>query len=545
MKSLRTKITFITMCVVSLAIIVVSSLSVFFIRNTEHRKSDQLLLLLSETGKKNLDYYFNSIQKSVDKVSQYANSNLYGTDDESLEEQSEKLKPYFEDVSSRTNGVLTYYYRIDPEISENVKGFWFTNVDGKGFEEHEVTDITLYDTKDTTKLVWFTVPKNEKKAIWIAPYITENLNKRVLSYNEPIFYRGRFIGVIGIEIDYDRIADQVDGFKLFGNGYAFLSDDKGNLFFHPHIDVTNLSEGETVDAPKGLISENTFITYTYEGVKKEAAWLPLSNGMRLYVTVPVSEMEGDWQRLIINIIIVSLEVLVVSTLFIMLYTRRISKPLKDLTMAAERVENGNYDYTLKYDRNDELGRLTRTFKNLSSRMKENITNLNKQVFVDSLTQVKNKAAFIEYTNNLQKKLEKEDEINFSIGIFDCNDLKKINDLYGHDKGDIYLKTASHAIYSSFQHSPVFRTGGDEFAIILENDDYLNKELLVKKFEKAVIRINTGTEVVWEQVNIAFGITDYDKTCDRNVDEVIRRADKLMYENKRLKKSNQDNKGGQL
>ena len=291
MKTLRAKITSITIFIVAISVLVVASISVFFIRNTEHRKSDQLLLLLSETGKTNLDYYFGSVQKSVGKVSEYASSNITGVDDVSLEKHVEDMKSYFDLVASKTNGVLTYYYRIDPEVSSNVKGFWYTDIDGSGFVEHEVTDISQYDTKDTTKLVWFTIPKNLKKAIWIHPYVTENLDKRVISYNEPIYYRGIFIGVIGIEIDYTVMAEQVNSIKLFSNGYAFLSDDNGNIFYHPHIDVTKLNQDEKINIPDELTSQSTFITYTYEGIEKEATWLPLKNGMRINVTVPVSEME--------------------------------------------------------------------------------------------------------------------------------------------------------------------------------------------------------------------------------------------------------------
>ena len=57
-----------TTCITVIAVVVVTVLSVVFIRNTEHRKSDQLLLLLCETGERNLDYYFNSVEKSVRKV---------------------------------------------------------------------------------------------------------------------------------------------------------------------------------------------------------------------------------------------------------------------------------------------------------------------------------------------------------------------------------------------------------------------------------------------------------------------------------------------
>lgn len=317
MQSLRTKITLMTVCVVSFAVTVVTLLSAVFIQRTEHHKSDQLLLLLCETGEKNLDYYFNSVQKSVGRVASYTEADLDGLSDEQLASHVDRVRDYFDEMANKTNGVLTYYYRIDPEVSETVEGFWYTDMDGEGFVEHEVTDITQYDTEDTSKLVWFTVPKHERKAIWLPPYITDNLDVRVISYNAPIVWRDQFVGVVGIEIEYSAMAEQIDSIRLYGNGYAFLSDEDGNLFYHPHIDVAQLTEEAILAVPKGLVSDSTFYTYTYNGVDKEAAWLPLSNGMRLNVCVPVSEMEGDWQRLVWNILIAAAGVLIACCLFTM------------------------------------------------------------------------------------------------------------------------------------------------------------------------------------------------------------------------------------
>ena len=214
MRSLRTKITIMTLFVVIFAVVVVTTLSVFFIRKTEHRKSDQLLLLLCDTGEKNLEYYFGSVQRSVEKVAAFVEADLDGIGDENLARHMDNVRMYFDQMAYKTNGVLTYYYRIDPSISDSVKGFWYTNLDGEGFAEHEVTDITLYDTSDTSSLVWFTVPKYENKPIWLPPYITDNLDIRVISYNVPIQWRGQFIGVVGIEIDYSTMAEQVDNKTL-------------------------------------------------------------------------------------------------------------------------------------------------------------------------------------------------------------------------------------------------------------------------------------------------------------------------------------------
>ena len=328
----------------------------------------------------------------------------------------------------------------------------------------------------------------------------------------------------------------IDNIRLYDNGYAFLNDSDGTLFYHPRIDVATLTEETTPEVSEGLIDPNTFVTYKLNGVQREAAWLPLSNGMRLNVSVPVSEAEGDWKLLILNILIVAIEVLIAASLFTMYYTKRIVKPLKQLTEAAEQTDRGNYDYILEYDRDDELGKLTSTFKRLSSHMKEHISSLNQQVFVDSLTNVKNKGAFSDFTDDLQCRINAGDsELEFAIGMFDCDDLKLVNDRYGHEKGDIYLKTASRAICKVFQHSPVFRIGGYEFSVILMNEDYYNREALLKRFEKITGDINNLAKNKWDQANISMGIAEYDPEKDSSVADIVRRADKQMYEDKHSRK----------
>ena len=538
MKSLRTRMTLLTILLIILVVVSMALISIVFIRTTERQKSDQLLLLLCETGERNLDYYFDSVQKSVRRVAAYVEADLDGLEDEQLERHMERIGRKFDEMASKTNGVLTYYYRIDPAVSKTVKGFWYMDLDGEGFTEHEVTDITLYDTEDTSKLVWFTVPKYEGEPVWLPPYITDNLGKRVISYNIPIYWRGQFVGVVGIEIDYTTMAEQVESIRLYGNGYAFLSDEDGNIFFHPKIDVSQLTEETRHVLPYDAAAKNTFISYTFEGVEKIAAWLPLSNGMRLNVAVPVSETEGEWERLVWNYLIFAAVVLVAASILSMLYTRRVTKPLVELTEAAEQVDKGNYDFDLNYDKDDEVGRLTNTFKRLAGHMKDHISDLNKRAYVDALTSVRNKGAYTSYIEEMGARLSDDggQETSFAIGVFDCDNLKQINDRYGHEKGDIYLKTASRLICRVFQHSPVFRIGGDEFSVILRNDDYQNREALVQRFNEGMAEISASAKHEWEQVHVAMGIAVYDPQKDRSINDVIRRADEIMYENKRGRKA---------
>ena len=165
-----------------------------------------------------------------------------------------------------------------------------------------------------------------------------------------------------------------------------------------------------------------------------------------------------------------------------------------------------------------------------------VADLNKKVFVDALTSVRNKGAYADYVQNLQDQLEKqEDPIEFAIGVFDCDNLKLVNDHSGHDKGDIYIKSACRLICKTFAHSPVFRIGGDEFAVVLQNEDYQNRDELVEKFKALQMEMCSSAENQWEEPRVAMGIAAFDPEIDTTVDDTMRRADRFMYEDKRVRK----------
>ena len=149
---------------------------------------------------------------------------------------------------------------------------------------------------------------------------------------------------------------------------------------------------------------------------------------------------------------------------------------------------------------------------------------------DALTKVKNRIAYEKYISNL--------EDDFAIVMFDINNLKQVNDKYGHEMGDIYLKNCCKMICDSFKHSPIFRVGGDEFVAILQNGDYRKRNSLLEKMrEKMDSMISMGLEP-WERISIAAGMAEYKKGSNESIKDVVKRADMLMYENKKQMKATQ-------
>ena len=103
----------------------------------------------------------------------------------------------------------------------------------------------------------------------------------------------------------------------------------------------------------------------------------------------------------------------------------------------------------------------------------------------------------------------------------------MNDQQGHSAGDQYIKDACKIICNIFDHSPVFRIGGDEFVVILKGRDYENRHDLLKQLYS--IQVDNKRDGL---VTLAYGMAEYERDKDLRVQDVFERADNLMYANKK-------------
>ena len=150
---------------------------------------------------------------------------------------------------------------------------------------------------------------------------------------------------------------------------------------------------------------------------------------------------------------------------------------------------------------------------------------------DALTGVRNKTAYDNEVRRLETQIASGNK-EFGIVMVDLNFLKKINDTFGHDKGNIAIKKLCHLICHVFKHSPVFRIGGDEFVAVLEREDYKNARNLVNKFNLELDKLaGDGSLKMWEKVQAAIAYAVFE-SHDKCVDDVFRRADLRMYQRKK-------------
>ena len=163
----------------------------------------------------------------------------------------------------------------------------------------------------------------------------------------------------------------------------------------------------------------------------------------------------------------------------------------------------------------------------------------KRAYTDELTQINNRRFCSEYMDKLQEDNNQE----YSIISLDVNNLKQINDTYGHAKGDILIKSAADVISKAFKTGIVGRMGGDEFIVILHTDKTDAINTLINSFKNILDEINAKTEDLY--VSIAYGYATYSDVEDKNIESVYKLADERMYEHKKVMKSMQSMKTSEI
>ena len=144
-------------------------------------------------------------------------------------------------------------------------------------------------------------------------------------------------------------------------------------------------------------------------------------------------------------------------------------------------------------------------------------------FIDKMTQINNRTAFEQKIHNMRQSDIVEPTY---FCLVDMNNLKKINDTYGHTAGDNAIIETARTLSKHFADAECFRIGGDEFCIIAEG---IQEKQIQKACDIVQAELNEKSRNLAYDVIIAMG---YSKVEWGNLDECYNKADALMYENKK-------------
>ena len=113
-------------------------------------------------------------------------------------------------------------------------------------------------------------------------------------------------------------------------------------------------------------------------------------------------------------------------------------------------------------------------------------------------------------------------------------MKHINDVWGHEEGDKALITAATLLKQAFRESDIIaRVGGDEFAVLASDVADTMQDVFISRLRQQTDAHNLGEDRAY-RLTMSVGSTFYDPNDPCSIDELMSRADRLMYEDKRRK-----------
>jgi diguanylate cyclase (GGDEF)-like protein len=268
--------------------------------------------------------------------------------------------------------------------------------------------------------------------------------------------------------------------------------------------------------------------------------------------IPMNEVRARERGFLGSIIALMIFLtLLVAIISIYLADRTMIVPLQILTKASKdyqkekKLESHIFE-NMNIQTGDELEELANSMEQMEAALNtqvRNLTRISDELYItqnlavkDPLTGIRNKLGFNREEERLEREI-RDREARFGLAMIDLNFLKRINDQYGHAKGDLALKKISALICHVFAHSPVFRFGGDEFVVVLENNDLDKIDNLIEEFYQETKKLAEDDSIPpWEKVSASIGYAIYDPQKDKSVDDVFRRADKAMYRKKTAMKA---------
>lgn len=188
---------------------------------------------------------------------------------------------------------------------------------------------------------------------------------------------------------------------------------------------------------------------------------------------------------------------------------------------------GNKNITIK-DLNKEVLR----DEKLIHIYKDHLDNIEHLVYKDYLTGIYNRRSFFKIYNLIKNDIKIKNLVFF---ILDLDDFKVINDFFGHNIGDLTLKSVAHVLSNTCKHGYVARIAGDEFIILYEN---LKNPQIIETISNTILKnINNLTinQANLNSISASIGIV-IEKNNENNINNLLIKGDLALYEAKRLGKN---------
>ena len=397
MKSIKTKI-IVTVILCSLvSTFICGAISIVNSVSTSYEDSQQEMQLKCVSQSDELDTMMQNVSQSVEMVYSIAVAKLehaasFRTSRDYVDTYTKQMLPILMQSAQNTKGALTAYIRYNPEFTEPTSGLFLTrNNSDSEFESVTPTDFSMYDPSDVEHVGWYYIPVQNGKETWMEPYLNSNIGVYMISYVIPIEVDGESIGIIGMDIDFSEFTNTIDSLSIFDSGYGFLANDSGEVMYHKDLEIgSNLADADSglqavVDALGNGQTEETAVSYTYQGKDKVMYYRTLENGMKFVLTAPKTELQAKSKQLAGQIFGGAAFAMILTIIIGTVLGFTITKPITQIDGIVKQTADfefaSNPANQHLYKRKDETGRMAISLHNMRKNLREMVGNI-RHVYTD-------------------------------------------------------------------------------------------------------------------------------------------------------------------
>ncbi|WP_048150451.1 methyl-accepting chemotaxis protein [Palaeococcus ferrophilus] len=240
----------------------------------------------AELGAKLFDDYFDKMRMMGDVAVQDVQE-VYSRHDESDPQFKAFLLKRFEMVRN-----------LDP----NVAYVYFGSTTGGMYMW---PDEPLPEGYDPRVRPWYKEAVSKNGPVWTEPYKDASTGKWIVTFSEPVYINGKFVGVIGVDVFVSTLIDQAKQIKIGQSGYIAISNKDGTIIVHPDeslVQKLNIHDDPNLADLAGELDKNKdtgWVRYTFKGIDKIAGYKRMkTTGWIVLATVPINELTDPMMKAI-------------------------------------------------------------------------------------------------------------------------------------------------------------------------------------------------------------------------------------------------------
>ncbi len=406
----------IVICCVAVSVLVGSICITRSSRFIEAEAKDKLLLM-AESKTNELNEIIGEVESSVGGLAAVSKAMFdlesMKTDPAYLAAYQSQLEDITRSFGEMSEGAMGAYVYLNPELTGGVYGAWFSDEKNNGVFEKQTLGTIDEFYPENEGMSFYYEPVKSGKPMWIEPYEDMELKIKMISYVVPVYIDETLVGVVGMDINFDRFTGIINGTKVYDTGYLALLNKNYDFLIRPSFKqgdeagtvetASGATEQQSADATSQASRQQTsnlateengalkFLTeeiakgrlgmteYKYQGLDKIFGYNHLSNGFIMTIDVPKDQVLKNIRNLTVTTVELIAAGIIAAIIVAMFVGRLISKPITQITELINRTagfdltSDGNYGKLLR--NKDETGVMARAVIDMRKQLREMIEDI--------------------------------------------------------------------------------------------------------------------------------------------------------------------------